>query len=205
MPTNESTSTQSPEPKWKTAKHRYIRERIDPLPVKLTTDELLSYGQRLAQARIDMATHLAKAESIKKDLKAEESKIEAEWSRIATIVSNKSEFRDVRVDVIHDFETEEEVHYRQDTAEVVSRRPLTLDELQVTIDEAIDRAKFIRQEEPKKPTAEVVAAVTEQPVSTRISRAIEHGVERLDKEESGEEPSTATKPRRRVRIVDAQD
>lgn len=169
MPTNESNSPQSPEPKWKTAKHRYIRERIDPLPVKLTTEELLSYGQRLAQARIDMATHLAKAESIKKDLKAEESKIEAEWSRIATIVSNKSEFRDVRVDVIHDFETEEEVHYRQDTAEVV-------------------------------------AAVTEQPVSTRISRAIEHGVERLDNEESGEEePSTATKPRRRARIVDAQD
>lgn len=105
------------------------------LPVELTNDELLDRGARLAQLNSDIADHQAHAESVKKDLKARESALESDRARIASIVRQKREPREIACERIHDYDAGDQYDLRTDTGEVVNGtvRKLTPDDLQLLV------------------------------------------------------------------------
>lgn len=101
-----------------------VGEYVELLPVPLSDRELLEFGQRLAKCQADINEHNAHAEQVKKDLKAKESAIEAERARLAGIVREKKEPRDVRVERIAHFDESEVVDIRMDSGEIINRRPI---------------------------------------------------------------------------------
>lgn len=103
------------------------------LPVKLTQDELLKRGAQLAQLHADFAQHQMHADSVKKDLKAKETALEAEGSRLAGIVRTGFEPRPVVVQRWHDFRRNVSYDLRIDTGETFGERALTGDERQGTL------------------------------------------------------------------------
>ncbi len=101
-----------------------------PLPVKLTQEELLSRGGLLAQLHADFAQHTVHAESVKKDLKAKETALEAETSRVAGIVRTGYEPRSVTVQRWFDYQRNVKFDMRVDTGEVFNERALTPEDRQ---------------------------------------------------------------------------
>lgn len=108
-----------------------VKSIVEQHPVVLTDKELLSYGQRLAQAEQQLAEHEARADAVRKDLKAQEQKIAGERSRLAMVIRDRAELRDVKVTVWRDVPRSEVFHVREDTGEEVHRRPVRIEELQV--------------------------------------------------------------------------
>lgn len=106
------------------------REEVKQLPVKLHAAELADFAQRLASADSDVHSHDAHADDVKKELKAREEALVSERTRLAGIVRNKAELRDVRVSCWRDFTAREYREVREDTGEVVYRRPLHTQEMQ---------------------------------------------------------------------------
>lgn len=106
------------------------REEVKQLPVKLRTEELADFAQRLASADSDVHSHDAHADAVKKELKAREQALVSERTRLASIVRNKAELRDVRVSCWRDFVAREYREVREDTGEVTYRRPLHPQEMQ---------------------------------------------------------------------------
>lgn len=119
-----------------TKKHKrsVTRFEVQLLPVKLTTDELLERGQQLAQVEQSLSDHERHADSVKKDLTAKRTSLQAERSRLSRIVTDKAEQRDVRVTVTVDYDERELTQMRNDTGEVVYRRGLRAEELQEAFD-----------------------------------------------------------------------
>lgn len=113
------------------AEQRIVREEIEPLPVRLTQDELLEFGQQLAQVEQKRHEHDLHADQVKKDLKAKETALDAERARLASIVRNKAEVRDVPVSVVHDYAANEAQWIRSDNGELINRRPLAPNERQI--------------------------------------------------------------------------
>lgn len=107
-----------------------LHDKVEPHPVKLSAEELLDFGQRLSSVEYDVRSHESHADSVKKDLKAKETALVAERSRLAGIVRSKAEHRDVRVTVWKDLDAREYREVRDDTGEVTFKRPLRPDELQ---------------------------------------------------------------------------
>lgn len=109
-----------------------LAEHTEQLLCKLTRDELLERGQRLAQLSEDMAEHQVKAELQKKELKAQEARIAEEQSRLAAIVRAKAEPREVVVQEFADYLRGSYYRRRTDTHEVIpgSERPLRPEEKQ---------------------------------------------------------------------------
>lgn len=100
------------------------------LPVKLTQEEMLSRGALLAQLHADFAQHTMRAESIKKELKAKETALEAEASRVAGIVRTGFEPRSVTVQRWFDYHRNVKFDMRADTGEVFNERALTPEDRQ---------------------------------------------------------------------------
>ncbi len=115
---------------------KVLLKTTERLPVKLTEDELLDFGQRLAQVESDASTHAAHADSVKKELKAKETALDAERSRLAGIVRSKHEPRDIDCHLIGYFETNRVNTIRLDTGEVVpgSERAMNLAERQESLE-----------------------------------------------------------------------
>lgn len=105
------------------------------LGVKLTKDELLTRGKQLADIENRIAEEALRAEGVKRDLKAKEASLTAERSRLAGIVSNASENREIDCSGIADFERGVYFEIRMDTGEVLpnSQRRLTDDERQAAL------------------------------------------------------------------------
>lgn len=101
------------------------------LPVKLTQDELLKRGSQLAQLHSDYAQQQVHADSVKKDLKAKETALEA--SRVAGIVRTGFEPRPVVVQRWHDYRRNVAYDIRVDTGETFGERALTPEERQGTL------------------------------------------------------------------------
>lgn len=100
------------------------------LPVKLTQEELLKRGGQLAQLHSDFAQHTMHADSVKKELKAKETALEAEASRVAGIVRTGYEPRPVVVQRWHDYQRNVAYDLRVDTGEVFNERALSPEERQ---------------------------------------------------------------------------
>lgn len=110
---------------------------VEQHPVALTEKEMLAYGQRLAQQEQQLSDHHEHAEGIRKALKAKESAIQAERSRLALSIRDKAEIRDVKVTVWRNVGTKHLFHIREDTGEETYRRHLRNEELQTDAFEGI--------------------------------------------------------------------
>jgi hypothetical protein len=110
-----------------TKKHSEFEQQ---LPVKLTQEELLKRGAQLAQLHADAAQHAVHADSVKRDLKAKETALEAEGSRLAGVVRTGYEPRPVVVQRWHDYKRNVSYDMRTDTGEIFGERALSPDERQ---------------------------------------------------------------------------
>lgn len=124
---------EKPEKKVKFRKAVCDREDIQQLAVKLQVDELAEFAQRLAKADSDVHSHDMHSDAVKKELKAKEQALTSERTRLAAIVRNRAEVRDVRVSCWRDFEKREYREVREDTGEVTYTRPLNSQELQAEL------------------------------------------------------------------------
>lgn len=106
---------------------KQIGDHIEDMPVKVTEDESAKYGRRLAQIEQEMTEHHVREDDLKKQLKATETRLEAERVQIAGIVRSGFEPRPVRVEHWARFEDGLYEEVRHDTGEVLSGRvrPLT--------------------------------------------------------------------------------
>lgn len=127
-----------------------LQSLVEQHPVALTDKELLSFGQRLAQTDQQLYDHAETTKSVKKDLASKEASIVAERSRLALIVRNKAESRDVQVSVYRDMSSKTLFHVREDTGEETFRRHLRNEELQV---DAFEAREDEGDDEPTPPNA----------------------------------------------------
>jgi hypothetical protein len=95
------------------------------LPVKLTNDELLAKSSALAGTVQDYATEESRQADIKAQLKAKLTELDAKRTQLAIVVARKEEYRDVRCEIVADYDAQTAIEYRMDTGEVVMTRALT--------------------------------------------------------------------------------
>lgn len=125
---NLTAPAQKAEPKKKAKGPRMpevLFEGTEQLPVKLTEDELLDYGQQLAQAESEVRAHNEHATSVKAGLKHREAELTAQQSRLASIIRAKSELREVPVRTEADYRKGTATTIRLDTFNAVRERSLT--------------------------------------------------------------------------------
>lgn len=100
------------------------------LPVRLSDDELLAYGDEAARR---MATADSEEDALRLDVKERKKQIEqkrAQAKDLLRCVREKHEDREVECERVANFGTRQLIVARLDTGEVVQTRALTHDELQ---------------------------------------------------------------------------
>jgi hypothetical protein len=112
------------------------------LACKLTQEELLDRGQQLARVNSEIDQHETHSKQVKDDLKATESRLDAERAKWAGVVRARAEYRPVEVDMIADFKEGVVREIRTDTGEEVRARALT---------DAERQGKLKLHEDGKKP------------------------------------------------------
>lgn len=128
-------------PKKKTPDDKVLYEGVELLPVPLTEKELLDRGQQLAQVDADIGAHNEHADSVKKDLKAKEQALSSERARLANVVRQKREPRQVTTSGIARWKENIVETVRADTDEVIRRRPLEAHERQQILDLGMKKSK----------------------------------------------------------------
>jgi len=113
------------------ATEKAVRFEMESLPVRLTEDEKLDRGSKLAQAEQELRLHHEEAEKVKKKLKANESEIVSRMAFYAEVVRSGQEPRSVKVGVFRHPKRDGWVQdVRDDTGEVVRERRAMENELQ---------------------------------------------------------------------------
>lgn len=100
------------------------------LPCKLVDAELLKYGNDLGETIQDILTEEGRQESLKKEMKATLSALEARRSSLASKITRKEEHRDIDVERVLNFGKDIYQEVRLDTGEIIFTRPVTDDERQ---------------------------------------------------------------------------
>jgi hypothetical protein len=95
------------------------------LPVKLTQTELRERGDSLAAVIQDLNAEENKQVDVKAQMKARLAELDARKTQLAISISRREEYRDVAVDVLHDFGRKIVESVRQDTGETITSRPMT--------------------------------------------------------------------------------
>jgi hypothetical protein len=103
------------------------------LPVKLTDDELRARGQDLAAVCDDIGAETDRADSVKQELKARMTGLEARRSQLAALIRRGDELRDVEVLTLAHFASGTATVVRTDTGDVLLSRPLTDTERQIPL------------------------------------------------------------------------
>lgn len=101
------------------------------LPVTLTTDELLARGDGLARAHRAVRDEQAKQKAVKEEMKQRLEDLEGEVGKLARIVRDKAEDRDVECRIVHDYLANAVQVVREDTGEVIEARAMTDRERQI--------------------------------------------------------------------------
>lgn len=118
----------STDPKKKPAKK--VADLSAPLSCVLTPEEYVDRSQKLAIALSDREDHEHHVKAVKEDLKAKESALASRISNLGGVVRNKAEIRDVPVERWQHFDIGVVREIRTDTGEVISERPLRMEERQ---------------------------------------------------------------------------
>ena len=99
-----------------------LRNETRNLPCKLNDNELRERADELATTVQAVESEESRQDSVKAELKARITELEARQKRLAQVVSRREEYRDVKVRVtLHSGEVVKEI--REDTGEIISTRP----------------------------------------------------------------------------------
>ena len=133
---------------------RKLDPRTRMLSCKLSKDELLDFGSKLAQVRQDILTEEARQASMKQELKSRLAQLEAQSSEYSSKIARGEEMRDVEVDPRLDFGSDTYYEIRRDTGEKVGERPITDDERQENLglgkDTKDKKSTTVRKKAPGK-------------------------------------------------------
>lgn len=111
-------------------REKITRSETRSLPVKLTEDELRERGDSLAAVIQDINAEENRQVDMKTQMKARITELDAKQTQLAITISRREEYRDVTVDVYHDFDKLKVETVRRDTGECIHRREMTQEELQ---------------------------------------------------------------------------
>ena len=125
---------------------RKLKPHTRMLPCKLTDDELREYGQDLAKVRQDILTEEARQVSLKQQLKASLTELEARSLKLSSMIARGEEARDVDVEPQLDFKRGTYCEVRLDTGERIGERAVTAEERQENL--------LFEKPEPEKPESE---------------------------------------------------
>ena len=103
---------------------------VKELRCKLTDEELLARGQELARALEQMQKREADGKAFAANVKSDIEQYKKEGLRLTSHIAEKSEWRKVECDEVHDFEAGTVSVVRLDTGEVVSERRMWDEERQ---------------------------------------------------------------------------
>lgn len=109
---------------------RIAKSETRSLPVKLNDDELRTAGDALAAVIQDLNAEENRQVDMKTQMKARITELDAKQTQLAITISRREEYRDVTVDIWHDYEKLKVETVRRDTGETIHRREMTQDELQ---------------------------------------------------------------------------
>ncbi len=109
---------------------RKLTIRTSLLSCKLSDEELLKYGNDLGVVVQDIKTEEDRQTSLKQDLKARLTSLEADRAVLASKITRKEEFRAVEVQPAINFKEGVYREIRIDTGELLFERPVTEDERQ---------------------------------------------------------------------------
>lgn len=182
---------------------KVIRSYTEIMPVRLTDAELLIAGRKLADAEREARDQEAKAASIKAELNSKKNDLDQNLRTLAQNVRNRSEDRDVLIQIEEDPKDHRfALHIRLDTEEVISRRPLSDAERQQALplgekDEQLRElaSKAIRKkldaadiralaEKEKVDPEKLLAAVTEQQNKVQKLRPVEDPEKKQDADDA---------------------
>lgn len=99
----------------------------------LSREELADRSRDLAAAVGAIAEEEDRQQTVKADLKARLTELEAKVNRLAASIRSGVEYRDVAVELIAEYPRGMAVEYRTDTGDAIHTRPLTDDERQVPL------------------------------------------------------------------------
>ncbi len=103
------------------------------LPVKLTELELRDRGDALAAVIQDLTAEEDRQTDVKAQLKARLSELDAKKTQLAITICRREEYREVVVDIFHDYERLTVDTVRRDTGEALARRPMNEQERQLPL------------------------------------------------------------------------
>ena len=103
---------------------------VKELRCKLTDEELLERGQALVRALEQMQKREADGKAFAANVKSDIEQYKKEGLRLTSHIAEKSEWRKVECDEVHDFEAGTVSVVRLDTGEVVSERRMWDEERQ---------------------------------------------------------------------------
>ena len=110
-----------------------LSTHVELLPVSLTTEELLARSDRLANIESEISAEDERHAQMKAELKAGMTRLVSERSRLAVIVSQKSEPRNVEVAVYQVPNSHSVEIVRLDFNQIVRTREMTKEELQMVL------------------------------------------------------------------------
>lgn len=119
---------------------KVINTFTEQLDVRLTEEELLERGQRLAQLDSELKQHDEHAKNVRDELKANETRLRAERTRLSNVVRNKKEPRTVECQDEAMYKRGLAVVIRLDDYTVVRERELHSTEVQESLDLEVDPA-----------------------------------------------------------------
>lgn len=114
----------------KTAPPPTIKEIRRSLPVQLTSDERLKIGSDLGKETQELLRAEGRKKEVGAQLTADVELHKASVARLGTLLANGYEYREVKCKLTIDRERDLATIVRDDTGEVVERRPLTPSEMQ---------------------------------------------------------------------------
>lgn len=121
------------------------------LPCKLTDEEQRQRGIQLAEREIEYEQVLEEKKKSGDAYSATAKSLRTRITELTAAVNDKQEDREIEVVWDLDYKTKEKRLIRQDTNEIIEKRTLTADELQMTL--APDKKNGAKKAKPKKKAA----------------------------------------------------
>jgi hypothetical protein len=109
---------------------RLVKTESRNLPVKLTEMELRERGDSLAAVIQDLTAEESRQIDVKTQMKARLTELDAKKSQLAITISRREEYRDVLVEIWHDYDRMKVCVVRRDSGEEIHTRAMTQEELQ---------------------------------------------------------------------------
>lgn len=103
------------------------------LLVRLTPDEMLRSGEKLAEVSADITLKHFEEKLRKDQFKEQIEDLEKDRKDLVTIIRRKSDYRDVVVHTVFDYREGKVESIRMDTFEVIDTRAMSLNERQQTL------------------------------------------------------------------------